>query len=377
MNPETLRKTCSLLGVAGVLILAIVWQRNATEAMKAWDPELARAADRPIPVRTARVEQRDLSVTIGGTAVTMPAQSATILIPTASSESIDRLVTSVVATPGATVASGETLMEFDRVLFEQVVQQREAALLRAQQEFETLERLHRKRSVSALQVRVAQVAVKTAELDLGLARRDLDLCSIDSPLDGVVEDIRVVPQMRISGDQPLAVVHQLDPIHVQMDYPMERLDALRLGQEAEVVLDAFAQEKFRGRVVQISPVVSTKTRVLPVTIEIPNPDNRIRAGISGFARLAIEKRTATAVPSVAVIKTAEKAMVVRVVDDRASLREVRTGSVTRAGYIEVLEGLESGDEVLVYGQGDVDTDDLLNIDWRNWTRRGSPLAVNP
>ena len=140
-------------------------------------------------------------------------------------------------------------------------------------------------------------------------------------------------------------------------------------QIGEVVLDAYSQEKFVGKVIRIAPVVSTKTRVLPVTLEIDNPDNRIKAGISGFVRLKTAKSTATTVPSVAVIRKQQKAMVVCVENNKARIREVRTGSLTDAGEIEILDGLKIGDEVVVYGHDSLEENDDVNADWRSWTRR--------
>ena len=52
-----------------------------------------------------------------------------------------------------------------------------------------------------------------------------------------------------------------------MDFPTERLDALEVGQQAEVVLDAFGGDQFSGRVVRIGTSADIRTRVLPVTIE--------------------------------------------------------------------------------------------------------------
>jgi RND family efflux transporter MFP subunit len=154
-----------------------------------------------------------------------------------------------------------------------------------------------------------------------------------------------------------------------MDYPMERIDTLDVGQPAEVSLDAFGQETFSGKVIRIAPVVSTKTRVLPVIVEVANPGNRIRAGISGFVRVMSVKPSATTIPSVAVIKKQEKAMVICVEDSRAKLREVQTGPVIQAGHIEILDGLDSGEEVIVFGQDAVQENDVVNADWREWTRR--------
>ena len=123
--------------------------------------------------------------------------------------------------------------------------------------------------------------------------------------------------MHMAGGGVLAVIQKLDPIYVQMDYPMERIDALRIGQTAEVTLDAFAQETFIGKVIRIAPIVSTKTRVLPIMLEVSNPDNRIKAGISGFVHIKTAKSGSTTIPTVAVIKKQQKAMVVCVENNHA------------------------------------------------------------
>jgi RND family efflux transporter MFP subunit len=368
-----IRWTSALLLLACAVAAVAVWQLKARDALTAWDPDKARGSDRPIPVRTVKVDERDVVETIGGTAVTMPAQTATISIPMSSSEVTDREVKEVKCWFGCAVKQGDVLVAFEPALFEQMVQQRQALVGQTKEELQAYRNLQRQKAASAMQVKEAQVAVETAELQLALANRDLQLCQITSPINGVVDQLNVVPQMRIGGGGVLAVIHQLDPIYVQMDYPMERLDSLKLGQTAEVALDAYAQESFTGKVIRIAPVVSTKTRVLPVMLEVPNPDNRIKAGISGFVRITSSRPGATTIPSVALIKKQRKAMVVCVEDNRARLREVQTGNFTEAGEIEILGGLGKGDEVVVYGQDAIEEDDLVNVDWKKWTRREYPI----
>jgi len=261
---------------------------------------------------------------------------------------------------------------FQPALFEQTVRQRQAMVGKTLQEYQTLVGLQKNRAASAMQVKEAEVAVETAQLQLALAQRDLEVCTITSPINGVVEQLDVVPQMRIGGGTVLAGLHQPDPIYVEMDYPMERIDSLQLGQTAEIVLDAYAQETFTGKVIRIAPVVSTKTRVLPVMLEIANPDNRIKAGISGFVRIKTTKYGAATIPSVAVIKKQQKAMVVCVKDNHAQLKEVQTGAMTGDGEIEILGGLDQGDEVVIFGQDAIEENDLVNVDWKQWTRREFP-----
>lgn len=369
MHPDTLRRIAGAVVLVCAVGVVAVWQGYARQAKRDWDPEKARDRNEPIPVRTVKAEQRDFAETIGGTAVTMPSQSVTITIPDSSSEALDREVTTVNFAEGAAVAKGDTLLEFKSDLFKAIVEERSAILDRAREEFKVMTKLNSRDAASGLEVKTAEVAVKSAELSLGLAERDLQLCDVRSPIDGVIEHMEVAPQMRLGGQAKLAVIHQLDPICVQMDYPMERSDSLEVGQTAEVILDAFPQDTFTGKVVRVSPVVSTKTRVLPVVIEIPNPDNRIRAGIAGYARVTGEKSSGTAVPSIAVIKKKQKAMVVRVEDNRAKIQEVKTGPTMQAGYIEVLDGVQSGDEIVVFGQDEVRENDVLNVDWQQWSHR--------
>lgn len=357
----------SLLALVTVLVAA--WQLRARDAMVKWDPIVARRGNESIPVRTVTVDPQDVSESIGGTAVTMPAQSAVITIPLSSSDVVDRQVAKVNCWSGSTVKKGDVLLTFEPALFEQTVQQRMAYLAKSKEEHASYVELEKSKAASPMQVREAEVEVETAKLQLALAQRDLDLCEIVSPLDGVVDELQAVPGARVGGASTLAVVYQLGPIYVQMDFPMERLDSLQLGQEAEIVLDAFAQEKFIGKVIRIAPVVSTKTRVVPVMIEVANPDNRIKAGISGFARIKAFKPGATAVPAVAVIKKQQQAMVVCVEDNRAHIRPVHTGSLTDSGDVEILDGLKTGDQVVIYGQDSLEENDLVNADWRQWTRR--------
>jgi membrane fusion protein (multidrug efflux system) len=358
-----------------LLLVAMVgvgaWTMRAQQALKQWDPVVARTANKPLPVRTVKVDKKDIEETIGGTAVTMPARIATITIPQSSSTAVDRRVKSVNFWPGSSVKQGASILDFEPQLFQQAVRQEDATVKQAKMEVDTTQKLFNQKAASGLQLETAKVLLETAQLKLDLAKRDLALCVIPSPIPGVIEQLNVVPQMEVTPGLTLAVVTQLDPIYVTMDYPMERLDSLRLDANAEIVLDAFPQDTFHGKVIRVLPVVQTKARVVPVTIEVANPGNRIKAGIAGFVRVKGTKSNVTAIPTVAVIKNKDdqKSMVVCVENGRAKVRQVRTGAVIREGEIEVLDGLNVGDDVIVYGQKDVEENDVVNADWHKWTHR--------
>jgi RND family efflux transporter MFP subunit len=229
----------------------------------------------------------------------------------------------------------------------------------------------------------AQSDLEAARVALEVARHDVDRLTIRSPVDGFVDFLgRPEPCAGtvISVERPLLNVLKLDPIFVQLDLPQDRLDDVVLDQEAEVVLDSFPKERFFGKVIRISPQVHPDTRTLPVTIELSNPKNRIKAGISGFVRLRVRK-TALTVPTMAVIHHDDKEMVFKVEDGRARIREIHTGNLAELGVREVRDGLKPGEEVVVFhnlyrnyghltrNEGYLQDGDPIDPNWRKWTRR--------
>jgi RND family efflux transporter MFP subunit len=224
--------------------------------------------------------------------------------------------------------------------------------------------------------------VVAAAIDFEEGQRDVAWCQIKSALDGFIDSkVDVVAGQVLAVTSGLARVIQLNPIHVRLDFPQERMGDVFVGQKAEVVLDSFPKETFAGTVVRISPIVNPQLRVFPVVVELPNPDYRIKAGISGFVRVHVTK-TATTVPSTAVIQHGTKAMVFRVEDGRARLREVRCKHLAELGALEVTDGLRAGDEVVIYhsnfyrhwgelGKRDcyLQDNDPVDVDWRKWARR--------
>jgi RND family efflux transporter MFP subunit len=226
----------------------------------------------------------------------------------------------------------------------------------------------------------AQADLEAAALDLKLARHDVERGKIRSPLAGFIRRVDIAPGTVVGAADPLTQVLKLDPIRVRVDLPQERLTAVAVGQQAEVVLDSFANETFRGTVIAVSPQVNPQLRVCSVLVELPNPDNRIKAGISGFVRLGVSKTVRT-VPATALLDQGGKTVAFRVEGDRVRVREVAAGPLLKTGVREVRAGLTAGDEVVIFhnlyrhanrlasGQGYLQDNDPVDTAWRKWARR--------
>ena len=359
------------LGIAGYS------QYKAMQAKNLAKPERARAAGRPLPVRTDHAKEEEYERVIGAVAITEPSRMAVVRYAGASDPSGQSLMmVDVLAKEGQKVEKGEVLFSVGEDTLKLVYDQAIAVEKAAQAEYDGVKRLHARKAASQYELSAASIRLDSAKLDSKIAHKNLLASSVKSPIDGHLDLINAVAGESVDSSTELTTVYCLDPIHVRVDVPQERVVDIHQDAEAEVVIDSFPHDTFKGKVISVSPQVDPETRVLSAVIRVPNPEEKIKAGMSGFARFR-QKEASVVVPDTAVVILNGKASVFVVKDQRAALQSVRTGALVDTGVRVVEAGLSPGDEIVVYGQQDLRDNDLVDTDWKEWTRRETsktPLA---
>jgi len=124
---------------------------------------------------------------------------------------------------------------------------------------------------------------------------------------------------------------------------------IAVGTPATITLRAFPNTPREGKVTFIYPeMMKPETRTLSVRIELPNPDGRIKPGMYADVLLhpGAEAAPVTAVPASAVIDSGtRKVVLIAKGEGRFEPREVKLGS-SGGGYVEVLDGVKRGEEVV-------------------------------
>ncbi len=135
---------------------------------------------------------------------------------------------------------------------------------------------------------------------------------------------------------------------------------VREGTPAEITLPYFPGKTFRGTVRFLEPEFSEKTRTLRVKIEVPNRSGELRKGMFAtveFSPLAVEN--AVAVPSQAILRTGERnVVVVSLGGGSFAPREVTLGHEAE-GWVEVLQGVDEGEDLVVSAQFLLDSESKL------------------
>jgi len=122
--------------------------------------------------------------------------------------------------------------------------------------------------------------------------------------------------------------------------------AVRVGTPVGVLVSAFPGRRYRGRVAFLNPAVDEKTRTLTARIEVPNPDGVLRPGMYATGEVGTGARQVLSVPLEAVLPTGEHTLVfVNRGDGRFLPREVVVGA-RGDSLVEIVRGLQQGDEVI-------------------------------
>jgi len=184
--------------------------------------------------------------------------------------------------------------------------------------------------------------------------------SITAPRGGVIQTLEVRPGMTLMAGQTLARINGIGTVWLDVAVPEAQAGAVRPGQTAEAVFAAFPGKPVAGRVTALLPTLNDSARALRVRIELPNPDGRLRPGLT--AQVSLKGgggESVLLVPTEAVIRTGRRALVI-VAEAEGRYRPVEVTLGAEAGSDSVvLSGLDEGQAVVASGQFLIDSEASL------------------
>lgn len=216
------------------------------------------------------------------------------------------------------------------------------------------------------------------EVDLEQAQLSLTRTSIYAPMDGMVLKLYVSPGKKrmLNMDDPdsAVVVSLYNPkkLQARIDVPLTEAAGIQLGQKVELTCDILPDTIFQGKVTRINGEADIQRNTLQAKVVIINPDPRFRpemlvrgkfytTSISGdihsTGHSASNNRLALFVPEVSIINS-DSVWVVSTTDT-AELRKLNLGSDSREGYRRVLDGIKSGERVILPPHTQIEQGDRL------------------
>jgi cobalt-zinc-cadmium efflux system membrane fusion protein len=185
------------------------------------------------------------------------------------------------------------------------------------------------------------------------------LITINAPIDGTVIGRKVGPGQYVRTDaaDPLYSIADLSTMWLKANVPETEIAHVRVGHEIEVRVTALPDRLFQARISAIGAASDTATRRIVVRSEIPNPDRLLRADMFANFKITVGGgEPSPVVPVDAVIRDGNEAAVWVVREPLVfHRRKVRLG-MEREGRVQVLEGLDGGEQVVARGAVFVDNE---------------------
>jgi membrane fusion protein, copper/silver efflux system len=183
--------------------------------------------------------------------------------------------------------------------------------------------------------------------------------TITSPIGGVLNSLDVREGMTVSAGASLARINGLDNVWLEVAVPEAQVSNLAQGQSVTARLPAFAGETLEGKIQAVLPQANLDSRTVRVRVELPNPQGRLRPGMTADVTLSRDVENALVIPTEAVIRTGKRTLVMLAEEEgRYQPVAIRTGREFD-DKTEVLEGLEAGQKVVASGQFLLDSEASL------------------
>ena len=253
----------------------------------------------------------------------------------------------------AVKSEGERVNEGDR-LFDLYSPE----LVNAQQEFVTALSSGNRSLIRASRARLAALGVSTDQVKaIEQTRETRHHISVYAPQDGVVSTLMVREGMFVKPTLNVMSLGDLSAVWLLAEVFERQAQWVKVGQEAEVKLSYVPGKIWEGKVEYIYPSLDPKTRTLKVRLRFDNPDEDLKPNMYANVRIfGGPKDDIIVIPVEGLIRTGrEQRVIVALGQGRFEARDVVAG-IESGDYVEIIRGIDEGDEVVVSGQFLIDSE---------------------
>ena len=270
-------------------------------------------------------------------------------------------VTEVFLKEGSMVKQGDIIAKIEDDDYRIARDRSNAAYTLAKAEYDRDKKLYTKGMIPIADLDAKKTGMETAKADLEDAQLQYSRCTITAPMAGVIRTLDAKVGLLLSVGDPIAEILKIDQLKAIIGIPESDVNAVRKLDKVELTIQALGNEKITGHIYFLSPSPETIARIYNLEVKIDNSDGRILPGM--FVRADIVKRTindCVVVPFYSVIQRNKEQYVFIEKEGVAEKRSVSLG-VMEKWMVEITEGLQPGDRLIVEGQRDVENTQKVQV----------------
>lgn len=273
---------------------------------------LPSSNDAPITLSTTKAEKGDLTTSVTATGTIEPITLVEV------GTQVSGVISKLYVDYNSVVKAGQVLAELDKRLLvselenaNATLQSRQVDLDLQKKNYDRQKMLWEKQAISKVDWENAESTYKTAQLAVTSSRAavlkaqtNLGYATITSTIDGVVVSRAVEEGQTVAAsfNTPtlFTIANDLTKMRVIANVDEADIGGVKVGQRVNFNVDAFPNDEFEGKVIQVRLEATTTSNVVTyeVVIGAPNPDLKLKPGLTANVNIyTMEEKGVTIIPS--------------------------------------------------------------------------------
>lgn len=351
-----MKKTLIYIIVAAVLVgLAAYKIAGNKEKQTKEVAEVAKQVDK-INVNIITVARENIDTDYSANGTFLPKQEMN-----QSSEISGRIV-NVLVKEGSRVGAGQVLATIKRDAIEVDVTQAQNNLQNAIIDNQRYENAYKTGGVTKQQLDNSRLQLKNMQAAVKAQGVKVNDTSIRAGISGTINKKMVEPGTVVSPGTAMFEIVNINSLKLSVLVDESQIGKIQLGQEVPIKVNVLPEDSFVGRITFIAPK-SDASLNFPVEIEVQNRGN-LKAGMYATAKFSTnngaETKNMLTVPAEAFVNGVSSGQLFVVQNGVAKLIKVTVGKVY-GDKVQVLSGLNGGEQVVTSGQINLDNGSKVNI----------------
>ena len=257
-------------------------------------------------------------------------------------------ITAIHFSEGQFVKKGMVLVEFDSVQARADLAATEASLAESSAQLKRSRELFTTHALSQSQLDTLEATNKSNEAKVIASRAKVEDTIIRAPFPGRIGFRRVSVGSLVSPGTVMSTLDDTSVVKLDFSVPQAYMFAVQPGLKITAQIAGVSSQSFIGKVATLDSRVDPVTRAIIVRAELPNEKGILKPGMFMTAKITAPAASALLVPEGAIVPEQGKSFVFVVKNGIVAKREVVTGR-RKPGQVQVTEGLEGGERVVVEG----------------------------
>ncbi len=229
---------------------------------------------------------------------------------------------------------------------------------------ERLQQLEERKLTSPDEIDRTRLELAQADASIAVIKTRISDRVIRAPFDGIVGLRHISVGALVETGDLITTLDDTRQIKLDFSVPSVFLAELKPGLKIRARAVALGNKEYLGQVKSIDSRIDPVTRSIQVRALLENPDGSILPGLLMHVDLLRNTRQALVIPEASLLPLADRQYVMVRVDkdgkDTVEKRLVKIG-MRLPGYVEIIEGLSSGEQVVTHGNSKVKPGDDLDV----------------